>query len=349
MRVAIVGPDKPVGGISAHVRGLAEGLRSTGDEVVIVPERGGGPASSLYYLKQFTGEFDVVHVQGLQYFEPLTSALIARRLVGPRSIATAHGFGQSKWWFNGAERRFMRYVVRKFDRLISVSEYVKRRLQNFTGLPSSRIVTVYNGVDTRVFNPNVDGTEFKRRIGLEGSFMILYVGRWARTKGLPDLINCLPEVIKSVPNAKLVLCGRGKMEQALRGQVTSMGLQEGVRFVKLVPSGDLPLYYAASDLFVLPSSHEPFGLVLLEAMSMCKPVIATRVGGIPEVVKDGENGLLVPPHDAKSLSNAVLRLEADEPLRSRLARNGRATVESQFTLERMAQATRRCYEASTMR
>lgn len=336
--------------MSVHVRGLAEGLRSIGDEVVIVPKReGGGPASSLYYLKQFTRDFDVVHVQGLQYFEPLTSALIARRLGGPHSVATAHGFGgESKWWYNGVQRQLMKHVVRRLDGLISISEHVKRRLQEFTGLPSSKIITVYNGVDTRVFDPNVDGTGFKREIGVEGNFMILYVGRLAWNKGLPDLINCLPNVIKSVPNAKLVLCGRGKMEQVLRDQVTSMGLQESVKFVGLVPGGDLPLYYAASDLFVLPSSLEPFGLVLLEAMSMCKPVIATRVGGIPEVVKDGENGLLVPPHDTKSLSNAVLRLVADEPLRSRLARNGRATVESRFTLEKMAQATRRCYDASVM-
>jgi glycosyltransferase involved in cell wall biosynthesis len=351
MRVAIVGPDKPIGGISVHVRGLAEGLRSIGDEVVIVPKReGGGPVSNLYYLKHFTGDFDVVHVQGLQYFEPLTSALIAKRLAGTRSVATAHGFGgESKWWYNSAQRQLMRYVVRRLDIIISISEYVKRRLLDFTGLSSSKIVTVYNGVDTRVFDPNMNGTEFKRRIGLEGSFMILYVGRLAWNKGLSDLINCLPEVIKGVPNAKLVLCGRGKMEQKLRDQVKSMGLAESVRFAGLVPGGDLPCYYAASDLFVLPSSLEPFGLVLLEAMSMCKPVIATRVGGISEVVKDGENGLLVPPHDIISLSNAVLRLGADEPLRGRLARNGRATVESRFTLEKMARATRRCYEASVMR
>ena len=350
LRVAIVGPAKPIGGMSVHVRDLVKGLRSIGVEVVMVRKiEGGGIASTLFYLKQLAGDFDVVHVQGLQYFEPLTSALIAERLTGLHPVATAHGFGgESRWWSSGVQRQLMRQVVRRFDRLISISDYVKQRLQNFTSLSSSRIVTVYDGVDTSVFDPKLDGTDLKRRIGLEGSPMILYVGRLAWNKGLPDLISCLRDVIKSVPKAKLVLCGRGKMEQALKEQVASLGLGGVVRFVGLVPDRDLPFYYAASDLFVLPSSLEPFGLVLLEAMSMRKPVIATRVGGIPEVIRDGENGLLVPSHDAKSLSNAVIRLLTDESLRSVLARNGRATVESRFTLDNMAYATRRCYESSLM-
>jgi glycosyltransferase involved in cell wall biosynthesis len=334
--------------MSVHVRSLAEGLRSIGVEVVIVPKKeGGGPAANLYYLKHFTKDFDVVHVQGLQYFEPLTSALIAKRLRGPISMATAHGFGgESGWWYNGMERQLMKYVVGRLDVVVSISNYVKRRLQDFIGLPSSKIVTVYNGVDTGVFDPSLDGTDFKRRIGLEGDFVILYVGRLAWNKGLPDLIECMPRVTGKFPHAKLLLCGRGRMERELRDQVDSLGLQGSVKFAGLVSNEDLPYCYAASDIFVLPSSFEPFGLVLLEAMSMRKPVIATNVGGIPEVVKDEDNGLLVSPHDSVSLSNAVLRLIADEPLRTRLARNGRATIEKRFTLEIMAQATRRCYRDS---
>ncbi len=343
--MAIVGPNRQIGGISAHVRNLAQGLRDIGDEVVIVPKlEGGGLAANLYYLRRFTKAFDVVHVQGLQYFEPLVSSLVAKRMGGPASVATAHGFGgESNWWRNSAERQIMRQIVRNLDAVLSISSYVERRLLDFTGLPSSRVVTIYNGVDTHAFNPKLDGADFRARKGLDGDPMILYVGRLAWNKGLPDLIDCMKEVTGRFPRAKLVLCGRGKMESELRNRVDALGLQSTVTFAGLVSDADLPYYYAASDIFVLPSSLEPFGLVLLEAMSMCKPVVATDVGGIPEVVRDGYNGLLVPPHDSSSLSNAILRLSADEHLRTRLSKNGRATVENQFTVQKMALATHKCY------
>jgi glycosyltransferase involved in cell wall biosynthesis len=316
-----------------------------GDEVVIIPKKeGGGPAATLAYLKGFSRNFDVVHVQGLQYFEPLVSALLARRLGGPAPVATAHGFGgESKWWRNGAEREVMKHVVRNFDVVVSISEYVKKRLQKFTDLPTSRIVTVYNGVDTSAFDPTIDGTDFKHRIGLTGSPVILYVGRLAWNKGLPHLVDSMREVVENFPRAQLLLCGRGKLESELRHQADSLGLQDNVRFAGLVPDESLPSCYAACDVFVLPSSLEPFGLVLLEAMSMCKPVVATNVGGIPEVVEDGSNGLLVAPQDSESLSQGLLRILSDESLRTRLAKNGRATVESRFTLDRMARTTHNCY------
>jgi glycosyltransferase involved in cell wall biosynthesis len=331
--------------MSVHVRGLAEGLRGLGDEVIVIPKgEAGGPSAGLSYLRRMSRGFDVIHVQGLQYFEPLTAALVTRWVNGAVPVATAHGFGgESRWWKHGTQRQLMRQTVRRFNGVIAISEYVKRRLQSFAGLPPSRVFTVYNGVDTRLFDPEIDGVNFRRRHGLEGKFVILYVGRLARNKGLPNLVNSMPDVLRRIPNAKLVVCGRGKMEPLLRAEVQSSNLGSNVEFVGPLPGPDLPACYASCDLFVLPSTLEPFGLVLLEAMSMRKPVIGTKVGGIPEVIAHGENGMLVPPNDPGALSEAIQKLAADDSLRSRLATNGRKTVESSFTLERMARDTQRCY------
>ena len=209
LRVAIVGPSKKIGGMSVHVRNLAKGLRETGDEVVIIPKKeGGGAVATLGYLKSFGRDFDVVHVQGLQYFEPLVSALLAGRFRGPAPVATAHGFGgESKWWQNGAEREIMKRVVRSFGAVISISEYVTRRLQKFTGLPPDRVVTVYNGVDTRFFDPGIEGAGFKERKGITGGPVVLYVGRLAWNKGLPELVDSMREVVAAFPRAQLLLSG----------------------------------------------------------------------------------------------------------------------------------------------
>ena len=113
----------------------------------------------------------------------------------------------------------------------------------------------------------------------------------------------------------------------------------------MVPQEELPLYYAASDVVAAPSLSEPFGIVLLEAMSMCKPVIAAEVGGMPEAIVEGETGLLVPPRAPSAISEALLTLSEDEALRKKLGENGRLLVEKEFTLEKMAERTCECYSS----
>jgi glycosyltransferase involved in cell wall biosynthesis len=239
----------------------------------------------------------------------------------------------------------MRSVLRRFDRLISISTYVQNRLGRFTGSAPPKLLTIYNGVDSSFFSPRPDVSNFKRNLGLENDFVVLYVGRLAWNKGLPDLINSINEVRNRASGVKLVICGKGKMENELKAQVIALKLQAHVRFVGLVEQEELPLYYASSDVVAVPSTLEPFGIVLLEAMSMGRAVVATSVGGIPEVVKDMKTGILVPPRAPTLLAEAILTLEADGALRRTLGENGRRLVESQFTLSKMAEATLQCYRA----
>ncbi len=345
----MIGPTKAAGGMSVHVRELTKGLRAQGSEVVVIQKReGDGPSSATYYLSRVLKDFDIVHVQGLQYFQPLIAALTARKVLGTRAVATAHGFGgESRWWNKKMQRYSMKSILRQFDVLVSISAYVEKRLSLFTGLSPPKVRTIYNGVDTSYFNPSLDATEFRRGIGLEDDFVILYVGRLAWNKGIPDLIKSIQVVSKKVPNAKLLVCGKGRMEGELKKQVEALGLERNVRFTGLVPQEDLPLYYASSDIVAAPSIFEPFGLVLLEALAMGKPVVATNVGGIPEVIKDFETGLLVPPHDSSSIAQAIIRLKEDESLGERLGKRGRELVEGKFSLEKMAEATWSCYKSIT--
>ncbi|HEV2139112.1 MAG TPA: glycosyltransferase family 4 protein [Nitrososphaerales archaeon] len=345
MKVALVGPSKRIGGMSAHVRNLTKGLRDLGDEVVVIEKTDSrGPSVGPRYLSKLLKGFDVVHVQGLQLFEPLTATLIAGQLQGCRCVATAHGFGgESDWWRSPSQRILMRYLLKRFDRLISISMYVENRLANFTGIRTNMIETVYNGIDTARFEPSIRGDWLRQRLGVEDDFVILYVGRLAWNKGLQYLIEGMHEIRKEIPNSKLLVIGRGRLEAVLREQVEASGLAEVIKFLGTVPDEILPRYYACSDVVVAPSIFEPFGLVPLEAMSMRKPVVACSVGGIPEAVHDGQTGLLVPPKDSKAIADAVVSLRNDPVLGERLGSNGRRLVEEQFTLSAMAAKTRQCY------
>lgn len=347
MKVALVGPSKRIGGISTHVRDLAKGLREQGDEVDVIEKTDSrGPFIGTKYLSKFLKGFDVVHVQGLQFFEPLTATVIAGQLQGSRCVATAHGFGgESSWWRSPSQRVLMKHLLKRFDKLISISLYVERRLADFTGIRTKAIETVYNGIDTARFDPSIAGDTVRHRLGVDDDFVILFVGRLAWNKGLQYLIDSMRDIRKEFHNSKLLICGRGGLESQLRDQVEANGLAKEIMFLGMVPDGMLPRYYACSDVVVVPSVFEPFGLVPLEAMSMRKPVVACNVGGIPEAVQDGQTGLLVPPKNSTAIADAVVSIRNDPDLAKKLGSNGRRLVEESFTLRAMATKTRQCYGA----
>lgn len=343
-----MGPSKAVGGMSAHMRNLAKGLRGQGDQVEVIEKTDlHGPVIGLRYLTDFLRGFDVVHVQGLQLFEPLSAALLAGRLQGSLCIATAHGFGgESRWWRSSSQRAMMKQLLRRFDRLIAISSYVERRLAGFTGLGNGAIETVYNGVDTERFDPSISGDALRQRLGAEDDFVVLYVGRLAWNKGIEYLIEGMEGIRREVGNSRLLICGRGRLEADLKEKVRATGLQKEVNFLGAVPDEALPYYYACSDVVVAPSVFEPFGVVPLEAMSMRKPVVACNVGGMPEAVRDGQTGLLVSPRDPGAISEAVISLRNDPGLARRLGLNGRRLVEDEFSLKVMTERTKRSYRRS---
>jgi glycosyltransferase involved in cell wall biosynthesis len=190
---------------------------------------------------------------------------------------------------------------------------------------------IQNGVDTKNFNPEVDGGVVREKYNISGSKVLLFVGaltRWHGYKGLDVLLNALPSV-KELLQIKLIVVGDGPMKAFYEGIVSRNHLQDSVIFAGRVEDSILPYYYAASDLLVLPSkdSSEGFGLVLLEAMACGKAVIGSRVGGVVEVIRDGENGLLVDPNNFELLSYNIVALLKDDATRDRMGRNGRAFAE----------------------
>jgi glycosyltransferase involved in cell wall biosynthesis len=192
----------------------------------------------------------------------------------------------------------------------------------------AKLAIVPNGVDSEKFSPEIDGSKHRSELNLGNRYTLLFVGaltRWHRYKGLDVLLRALAIAIKNLPSVALLVVGDGELKGDYELQSEKLGLNRNVIFVGNVSNNELPQYYAASDALIQPSKDmsEGFGLTLLEANATGKPVIASNVGGIPSVVKNWHNGMLVPPNDPELLSKAILTLHENRREALEMGRCGR--------------------------
>jgi len=212
------------------------------------------------------------------------------------------------------------------------------------GFPPTRIVRIPNGVDHREFVP-VDGATRRARqaaLGAAGP-VLTFVGRLHAQKDVATLLHAAGRLRAEWPGIHVLLVGAGPEEDALRCLARGLELKEQVRFTGGV--ADVIPYRDATDVFVHPSRAEGMPGALLEAMACGLPCVATRIGGTADVITDGEDGLLVPPGDVRSLGAAIARLLEDPALARRLGARARATVEARFTMAGVAQQYTALYKA----
>ncbi len=233
------------------------------------------------------------------------------------------------------DRRIAGPIVEAAD-VVIVQTREEARLLGSLGLPLRRVEILPPGY--RPLPPPPDEPEsFAARAGVDGPFA-LFVGRLASNKGLLDLLDAFAIVAREHPAARLVVVGEdGGMRSAVESRIRSAGLERSVRLLgHLDDDRLLAAAYREAAVTVLPSEYEAFGLVLLESLAQGTPVIASRVGGIPEVVDDDRAGLLVSPGSVPELSAAIRRLWEDPALGRRLGEYGRSTVVPRFTWEALA-------------
>ena len=175
-----------------------------------------------------------------------------------------------------------------------------------------------------------------------GAQLVGVVGRLELEKGHPTLLEAWPTVLQAVPNAYLLIVGEGSRLDALQAIARDHGIERHVVFTGR--RDDIPAVTAAFDVAVLPSYREAQGLTILEAMALSRPVVASNVGGIPEMIQDGVSGLLVPPHDPPALAAAIVRLLRDHPYADMLARAGHELVHDRFCVQLMVNAVQALYD-----
>jgi len=237
------------------------------------------------------------------------------------------------------------------DRVLVVSNAVMRDLTGFYGVNPGKIRIVYNGVDTNLFSPLDDSPLPEKMANLGGKRIILFVGHFGLRKGIFFAIRAMKRVKSEIPDAHL-LCiggtpswlGRNDFEQMLRGEVQRNEVEGCVTLLDAVKNTDLAGFYRHSEVFVLPTYYEAFPKVVVEAMACGKPILATRAGGIPELVEDGETGLLVPYGSPDAISEKLVTLLEDGSMRAAMGKRGRERVVRLFTWHAVAERTRSAYD-----
>jgi glycosyltransferase involved in cell wall biosynthesis len=239
------------------------------------------------------------------------------------------------------------------DRIVTVSYAMRDELVSF-GYAESKIRVIHNGVDAEKYNPARISPEtvkeFRERIGVGSSPLLFFVGRLTWVKGADPLILAMPEILREVPDAKLVVLGVGDQEQMLSQLVRDLHLGRNVILhFKMVPEEERILYYAASDVCVFPSKYEPFGIVCTEAMSMAKPVVvgARGTSGFREqVIPSGDDicGYHVDPGDPSDIARYVVRILKNPGLAATMGRNARKRVIDHFTWDHVAKTTLGVYQ-----
>ena len=189
----------------------------------------------------------------------------------------------------------------------------------------NKIRIIPMGVDTNLFKPKNIKNKFKKYKNFK---TILFVGRLSEQKGIQYIIESIPSINKKIKNIKLLIVGEGTYKKELTRTIKKLNLESKVEFKGALPKNELVDYYNLADVVVMPSlagrtGTEGQGLVLLEAMACGKAVVGTNIGGIKDIIKDGENGLLVKQKESKELANKIVNLLKDSKLRKRIEKNGK--------------------------
>ncbi len=227
----------------------------------------------------------------------------------------------------------------RFPSYICVSQAIRDVLIT-NGVSPEKINVVYSGIDLGRFK---DGqpADIRKELGIPGAKIIGNVGHMADHKGQRYLIEAAPEIFKVYPDAVILMIGEGELRRHLEGLAEELEIKSRIIFMGF--RSDIPSLLKTMDIFVYPSHLEGLGTSLLDAMAAGVPIVATSAGGIPEVVSDGINGILVPPRNPQDLAKAVLTILQNNDLAKKLTQAGRETVEKRFTVERMVEGTLEVY------
>ncbi|MCI5133455.1 MAG: glycosyltransferase family 1 protein, partial [Candidatus Electrothrix sp. EH2] len=235
------------------------------------------------------------------------------------------------------------FYIRFFPKIVAVSPEVRQLMRRYL-IPAKKMQVIINGIDMQEFRKDAE-----ERNRIRGEFYIApetpligVFGRISPEKGQKYFLAAAAQVLKVFPEAQFILVGDGFQGDEMRQYAVELGISDRVIFAGFRPN--IAAFYSALDIFVLPSLLEGTPMALLEAMSTELPVVASNVGGVGRIIRDEENGLLVPPADADELATGIRRLLEDSAWAARLAKNGFYTVESSYSAQKMAEEYMNLYD-----
>jgi glycogen synthase len=345
------------GGLARHVRKLAENLVAQGVEVhvlarglethpaeeeldgVIVhrvrePERPRDLSEFVTWVEHMNADmlavgvevgdrydFDLVH--GHDWLVAVAGDHLANRFRCPLAV-TIHAteYGRHQGWVDKHPQSHIhgveRWMANRADSVIACSAYMREHISDIYGLEEQRIAVIPNGIDPADLVPVDDLETLRSRFAAPDERLVLLVGRLVYEKGFQLALEALPGLIERVGNVRFIVAGSGTAEQELREQASRLGLDDHGKFLGWIGDDVLHSLYRISDLTVVPSIYEPFGLVALEAMASGCPCLVADTGGLREVVPNDDVGLRFRSRDPDSLGQMAERLLTEDDLRDRL-------------------------------
>jgi glycosyltransferase involved in cell wall biosynthesis len=329
MRLAYIRPE----GDPAY--DMPERARQMGVDLVDIPERTGMDPRTLWRLIGEVRRFrpDILHAH--DYKTDILAVLLGRWF-GARTLTTMHGFvsrgGRLEVYY-----RLDHWALRRLDHVVAVSDDLYQMLPAL-GIPPTRRSLLPNGIDVQQFARRRSTREARASLGMDASRLVIgAVGRLAAEKGFDLLIQAFDRILGTGLDAELVIVGEGQERPRLEALIAQLGRGDRVRLLGY--QAEVRHLYEAFDVFALSSRREGLPNVVLEAMALEVPVVATRVAGVPGMIEDGIDGLLVEPESVDELTAALQRLLPDGDLRRRLAAGARHTIESRYSftarMERM--------------
>jgi glycosyltransferase involved in cell wall biosynthesis len=355
-----------VGGMAQHVANLVRGLDRSRFEVAVAGPPGdlaadaaraascavhpltfrSSPAPAALGAVRLAGlvrreGFNLVHAHG---YAAAGAAALARRLAPhARLVCTVHNFltgtgaqpvaGWRACWLLGL-------IARRADRIITVSDSLRAQFEGIPGV-ENKLVTISNGIDLAAF-AKPDPAQARRELGLGTNRPVVgMVGRLAAQKGPLDFVRAASLVSQRIADARFVLIGDGPLREAVEQLADELGISDRVILAGHRP--DAPTLIQAFDVVVVPSLSEGSSLTAMEAMAWSRPVVGTAVGGVREVIADGETGTLVPPGDTQALTEAIVSLLSDPERAQNWGEAGRRRVEREFSLRLMIERIEQTY------
>jgi glycosyltransferase involved in cell wall biosynthesis len=316
---------------------LHENATKEGIESYLIPCNGQidrKAIKSIRELVQRTGA-DVVHAHG---YKADIYAFLALRGSGVSLVSTCH-----TWYDNDPKVFFYgvldRLILRGYARVVAVSEDVRQRLVK-SGVMANKVSIIRNGIDLRPFDRA--SAVVKDELGWSAGPLIGLVGRLSVEKGVDIFLHAAARVFAHCPETKFVVAGDGPDRAALDTLIDKLGIRDHVRM--LGRCDDMPALYASLDIMVSASRREGLPIAILEGMASRLPLVATAVGEVPTVIRDGRTGVLVPAEDPELLAAAIIELLGDPAKRERLGSAARQLVEDEFSAERMTDDYLRVYE-----
>ena len=373
MRVVMLSNSFPpeIGGIQEHVVNLAQALVAQGHQVRVVTVRRNKtqPIHDTFAGLKVTRlpQVNLPKTLTAQYLAAATAVLIALRLRGQADVVHYHTYWPDAFTafvvnkfvptiYTAHESRFLimneqgnsrgklRLALKPFQGVLAPSTELLNVAREL-GVSSEKSAFIPNAVDANRFSPRVARGSLRSLCNIPADHLVIFCPRrLVQKNGVDYLIESLHLTRQRFAGTTLVIAGDGPERTKLEARVSELGLQGSVNFLGNQDNQKLPEFYADADIVAIPSLKEATSIAGLEAMASARAVVATNVGGLPEIIDDGVSGLLVPPRDPQALSLAILRLIETPELRNQLGLAARACVEKKFTWDQVANETTKAYE-----